>query len=98
MIENLKIHLKGTENATYRRGTNTYTDRNTFYNMEVYSTDNAMEIQSGQIGFAVPADTMHSFAADNNKIVWEIELKGSIKKWPDINEKHEIGILPLEVA
>ena len=41
-----------------------------------------------------PADTMHSFAGENNKIVWSIKVEGEIPIWPDVNEEFEIKVLP----
>ena len=97
IIQNLKILLRGKEQARYRRGTNTYTDKNTFFQMEVYSTQDRREIPSGEIGFAVPSESMHSFEAENNKIIWEIEVSGDIRSWPDVKEVFKIAVTPSEV-
>jgi len=97
MIQQLKIMLRGKEEARYRRGTKTYTDRNTFFEMEVYSTQDGREIGFGEVGLAVPSESMHSFEADNNKIIWEIEVHGDIAKWPDVKEAFKIMVLPAEM-
>jgi hypothetical protein len=60
-IGELAVTLRGVEEARYRKGTSTYTDRNTFYEMELYKTSDPNEIAAGQIGFVMPPDTMHSF-------------------------------------
>ena len=93
-ISQFCVTLRGTEEARYRRGTNTYTDRNTFYEMELYKTSNASEIASGQVGFIVPSDTMHTFEAENNKILWNLEVHGDIKRWPDVKESFKITVAP----
>jgi hypothetical protein len=48
----------------------------------------------GDVGFAIPDDTMHSFEAQNNKIDWELAVEGEIKRWPDVKSSFEITVLP----
>jgi hypothetical protein len=93
-IEEFTVILRGVEEARYRRGTSTYTDRNTFYQMELYRTSEATEIASGQVGFVLPQDTMHSFEAENNKILWSVDVHGSIRHWPDVKESFKITVTP----
>ena len=42
----------------------------------------------------VPADTMPSFTADNNRIVWTIKAQLEIAHWPDSEEEFEILVRP----
>jgi hypothetical protein len=96
-ITHLTIHLEGREEATYRRGTNTVTDKSVFYRQQIADTVKAYEIASGGGKLSIPPRTMHTFAARNNKIVWEIQIRGEIPKWPDVNEQLEIVVLPAEI-
>jgi hypothetical protein len=93
-LREFTVALCGKESATYRRGTNTYTAHNTFYEMELFKTSNTAEISTGQVGFVLPADTMHSFEAENNQIVWNLEIRGDIPKWPDVKESFTITVAP----
>ncbi|MBN1507074.1 MAG: DUF3592 domain-containing protein [Sedimentisphaerales bacterium] len=93
-IREFTVTLHGVERATYRKGTSTCTDESTFCEMELYRTSHVAEIATGQIGFVLPQDTMHSFAAENNKIVWSIDLRGEIERWPDVKESYEIEVTP----
>jgi len=93
-IGSLTVTLRGRELATYRRGTKTHTDTSTFYEMELYRTTNALDIASGQVGFVLPTDTMHSFEAENNKTVWSVDLHGDIESWPDVKESFTVLVLP----
>ncbi len=97
-IQNLTITLNGREEVTYRQGTNTRTDKRTFYDIELFSTDSTSDMYTGQIGFPIPHDTMHSFEADNNKIIWSIIVKGDIKRWPDIDSNFTITVLPADIS
>jgi hypothetical protein len=94
MLQRISIVLKGVEKATYRRGTDTTTDTNTFFQMEILSTEDRYEIISGQVAFALPDSVMHSFDAPNNKIVWELSLAGVIDRWPDVDETYSITVMP----
>ncbi len=94
VISQLKITLRGREEATYRRGTKTHTDKNTFYEMELVSSTQRGEIAAGQVGLIMPAETMHSFEAKNNKIIWELKVHGDIKRWPDVKESFKITVAP----
>jgi hypothetical protein len=93
-IRELVVMLRGVEEARYRTGKNTHTDSSTFYELELYRTADPREIASGQVGFLVPADTMHSFEAANNKILWSLDVHGSIQRWPDVNESFKINVAP----
>jgi len=93
-IGQFTVTLRGIEEARYRRGTNTYTDKNTFYEMELYQTSSTAEIASGQVGFVLPQETMHSFEAENNKIIWNLDVHGDIRRWPDVKESFKITVTP----
>jgi len=93
-MDEFTVTLRGVEEAKYRKGTSTYTDRNTFYEMELYRTSDATEIASGQVGFVLPQDTMHSFEAENNRILWSLDVHGRIRHWPDVKESFKVTVTP----
>jgi hypothetical protein len=37
---------------------------------------------------------MHSFAASSNRIVWALQVKGEIRRWPDVDEPFEVAVQP----
>jgi hypothetical protein len=90
-VKQLRIYLEGREEATYRRGTDTSTDKNIFKTIEIANSPFA---DPGRAILHIPEDTMHSFKSDNNKIVWEIHVKGDIRYWSDVEEAFEIEVLP----
>lgn len=93
-IDRLKILLEGQEEATYRRGTDTRTDKHVFARIDLVDTRNEMEISRNTAELAIPADTMHSFEASRNKIVWRLKLSAEIARWPDVAEEHKVVIRP----
>jgi hypothetical protein len=96
-IRQLRILLEGREEATYQRGTDTRTDHEVFATHELVDTGNDWEIPQGTADVVVPVDTMHSFAADNNKIVWEIKVTGEIDRWPDVSQNFPVTVRPFRV-
>jgi hypothetical protein len=94
-IHHLRIVLRGREEATYQRGTDTVTDKKTFAVYDLVDTSNDWEIGRGVASVTVPEDTMHSFEATHNKIVWTLAVKGEIQRWPDVDDAFPITILPL---
>lgn len=94
-IRRLRIVLEGREEARYRRGTDTYTDRETFATVFAVDTDQPFEIPAGSAHLSIPEGTMHSFAADNNKILWILKAECEIPGWPDSVDEYEIQVKPL---
>jgi hypothetical protein len=92
-ISKLRIWLEGREEATYRRGTSTSTDKSTFATLELASASLWSDIRRGRVRFTVPADTMHSFKSDNNRIVWTLHVHGDIAFYPDVNDEFPITVL-----
>jgi len=95
VIKRLRLSLSGHEEATYRRGTSTCTDKNVFANLAIADTTAEPEMRSGSGSIKVPSNLMHSFTSKNNKIVWCIQVRGEIDRWPDINEEFPLTVLPL---
>jgi hypothetical protein len=93
-LTDLKIVMEGREEATYRRGTDTRTDKEVFAQLQIASTGDQHQMQRGTSLVVVPEDTMHSVSTDNNKIVWEIKVAGDIPRWPDIDESFEMSVRP----
>ncbi len=93
-IMKLTLTLQAVERATYRRGTDTTTDTNCFVHRQVFESCDAAAIASGQVTIAIPADSIHSIDAPNNKIIWTLQLHGDIARWPDVDLEFPITVLP----
>lgn len=92
-IRSLAFRLIGYEEVRYTRGTSTYTDKREFYRDEFLNIPLHGQRQ-GSASFTVPADTMHTFRATDNKILWKITLEGDIPLSPNLKEEYEIEICP----
>ena len=97
-IRRLQIHLEGQERATYRHGTTTHTDTETFAKIELTDTTAAGSISAGQASANIPLRTMHSFEASKNEIVWSLLVEGDIAWWPNVSQRFMLVVLPAPAA
>lgn len=93
-ITGLTITLEGRESATYRRGTDTTTDRSAFAQLRLLETSERSEISRGTARLLMPADALHTFKSANNEIAWVLRIHGDIAKWPDVDLQFPIEVLP----
>jgi hypothetical protein len=94
-VSRVLITLEGREEARYRRGTSTYTDRETFLTLPVVDCAQSYEIAQGGSGtFTVPAGAVPSFRSTHNKIVWALKAKCELPRWPDTEEEYEVVVRP----
>jgi hypothetical protein len=93
-VSRLTVVLEGREEAQYRRGTNTYTDRNTFASIPVIDAAEAYTIANGSTSFSIPAETAPSFKASHNKILWSLKVCCEIPGWPDSDDEYEVLVRP----
>jgi hypothetical protein len=97
-LQRLTIKLEGREEATYRRGTDTTTVKRTFARFVLLDTTDAAQIAAGETLLALPADTMHTFEAPRNKVVWSLKLHGDIANWPDVEDEVALVVYPTALA
>lgn len=94
-LQAFSITLIGREQARYRRGTKTYTDKKTFHQQELFQTSDALSMAQGQTTLAIPAQSMHSFKSDNNQVIWSLVVEGDVPRWPDVKDTFEIVVPPM---
>jgi hypothetical protein len=88
------IRLRGTERASYRRGTDKITKTHVFHDSVIFETDRSGLAQRGSVQLRIPRDSMHSWSASDNRIFWELVVDGDVPRWPDIHDVFEIEIGP----
>jgi len=95
-----RVELLFRETATYRRGTNTYTEVHEetpdFFEAPVGHFESGHTTQS-EGRMAIPADAMHSFKATNNKLQWLLRVVVNVQGWPDVKDEFELTILAEEI-
>ena len=97
-VRRLEVALEGREEAQYQRGTSTVTDREDFARLPIAAVTDPLGMARGETAFTIPTDTMHSFASENNKIVWHLCVHGDIRMWPDVKEEFAFTVLPASSA
>ena len=95
-LQDLRIRLQGLEDVSYRRSTNACKDFSLFALVEIATVTAAPEIRSGSRTVMLPANLMHSFASDNNRIIWSIQVRGKTARRPNLKEFFPLTILPAE--
>jgi hypothetical protein len=93
-VSRVLITFEGREEARYRRGTDTYTDRETFLTLPVADCTQSHEISAGSASFMVPAGTAPSFRSTHNRIVWSLKARCELPRWPDTEEEYEVVVQP----
>ncbi|GAB4181559.1 MAG: hypothetical protein Fur0032_22710 [Terrimicrobiaceae bacterium] len=91
-LTRLQIHVEGREEATYRRGTSSTTDRHVFARLGLADVSTVLEMAQGQARRKLPAGLPPGFHSENNKIVWSVKVRGQIPFWPDLDEEFEIAV------
>ncbi|MEI7910379.1 MAG: DUF3592 domain-containing protein [Verrucomicrobiota bacterium] len=91
-LANLRIVLRGEEVATYRRGTNTATDRAIFHEAVIFDSTLPQMIERGRAAITLPANLVPSWKANNNRIEWTLRVEGGIRPWPDLADAHILTI------
>jgi hypothetical protein len=93
-LESLRIYVEGKETVTYRQGTSTRSDSEVFARIDAVDLRSGMPMGAGSATLEIPEDTMHSFDAPHNKIVWTVKLHGSIARWPDVTTEFDFVVAP----
>jgi hypothetical protein len=88
------ITLEAREEATYARGTDRTTDTNVFATITLANQIAPNIAVSGSEKARIPADTMHSFDATHNKVVWVIRVRGDVPNWPNSDDEFTLTVAP----
>ena len=89
------------ESATYRRGTDTFTDTHERLLGEWEHPDRAFPAGAEFLEertFAVPPDAMHTFAAPRNALRYFLRVRVEMPGWPDVREEYEVRVPPVHVS
>jgi hypothetical protein len=96
-LTKLVIVLEGVESASYQRGTTQITDKSTFYSVVLLDSADPREMAQGLLTISIPPDSVPSHDGPNNKIIWQIVLKGEIPLWPDLDLTFPVTVHPMDI-
>lgn len=96
-ISKCTVALVCEEQATYMHGTDTTTKTEEVQSIPVCDLQD-MSTRKGQMltrqTTIIPADVMPSFSANNNKIVWMIQVKMEVPRRPDVVQNYPFKLVP----
>lgn len=94
----LELQLVCEEEATFRQGTHTRTERRCVWRRSLFSRRNF------ELGGSVPFETqceaeipdraMHSFKAAHNELNWKLVVKGRVVGWPEFCREFPVVVYP----
>ena len=98
-VRKLTIRLIAREEATYRQGTSTSTDKADFFRAVVFESADLLSLPEGRAEITLPAGSAApAFAAPNNKLVWELVFAGEIPWRADIDDRFVLSVRGPEFA
>lgn len=97
LIPRARLQLVAEEEATWRRGTNTYTEERVVFKREqVYEAPMDSNRLIQLLGeFEVPANAMHTLSGKNNKLTWKVIYEVEAVGCPDVKSFFELAVMPL---
>ncbi|MBT8043842.1 MAG: DUF3592 domain-containing protein [Verrucomicrobiae bacterium] len=94
------IYLIGEEEAKYRRGTNTVTETEVFFQQALIETLDPRRSITGSTKIDLPTNhgnLMPSWQSEHNQIRWSLHVRGEISLWPDITDKYAVTVRPVNI-
>jgi hypothetical protein len=97
MLQDGRVELLFRESASYTQGTDRRTDTHEsveeFYELDIGEMEAGKELH-GQHEFIIPADGMHTFKAENNRLEWFLRVRLNAMEWPDLADEFELNVQP----
>jgi hypothetical protein len=97
-LRRLTVRLACDEVAEYRAGTTTSTDTKRVRSINLFEETEFAGDREPPFGaafeFDVPADVMHSFAGEHNRVQWLIIVAGEFHGWPGFERQFPVVIHP----
>jgi hypothetical protein len=97
MLHEGRVELVFRESASYTQGTDTRTDTHEsvkeFFELPIGEMV-AGQVVQGQTDYTIPADGMHSFHAENNRLEWLLRVRMNASEWPDLEEEYALDVKP----
>ncbi len=93
-LRTIDIFLECEEQAAYRQGTDTRTDRRLVHRQTLWHQENVVTLPGqpleAKCPLHVPETAMHSFAADNNLVQWSLTVRADAEGWPPFERQFRV--------
>lgn len=98
VFASLEMAVELEEQATFRQGTDTRTERIVVWRTPLGSWADVQLAPGtrfeGRAEFLVPATAMHSFASEHNSVTWRVVIRGRPSRWPSFARSFPVLIYP----
>jgi hypothetical protein len=91
-LRTVEINLVGQEKTYVQCRGRRRAITETFAHVSIFESTSGLA--AGQAHFIVPKNSMHSFEADGNEIVWSVEVSSLVQFWPDVVADFPIVVCP----
>lgn len=97
-VKSLSLSLVCYEEATYRQGTDTRTERRKIHESDIFNHED-FEIMPSipyeyESELRFPEGIMHSFQSEHNAVQWRLMVKGEVEKWPEFERVFPLVVYP----
>ena len=96
----LQLWLELEEQATFRQGTDTRTERVVVWRTPVVECRDVSPAPDSRFetwaSIDVPPDAMHSFTSAHNAVRWRLVVRGTTDRWPDFSRVFPVVVFPPE--
>jgi hypothetical protein len=99
-LRRLTITFEGREEADSGSGRSRKTAKEVFLRLPVFDETDSVSITGGAGGatrLTLPRETLPTFTAPHNRVLWTLKVVGEIRHWPDVHEEFDLTVLPLDV-
>lgn len=98
----LGMWLELEEQATFRQGTDTRTERVTVWRKPLVECKDVSPAADARFEaravVEVPVDAMHSFTSAHNAVRWRLVVRGTTERWPDFSRVFPVIVFPASAA
>jgi hypothetical protein len=101
-VRSLTVILVCEEEATYRQGTDTRTERRRVHEEQLFRQEN-FDIKPSapfehESKLQFPGKVMHSFQSDHNAVHWKFVVEGVVDKWSSFERKFPLLVYPKQLS
>ncbi len=101
-FQKLTVTLELEEQATFRQGTDTRTERHVVWRSTIASWKD-VQLAPGtrfeaKARLTLPASAMHSFVSEHNVVAWRVVVHGRAARWPAFSRGFPVVVHPVSPA
>ncbi len=100
-LDSFSVTLECVEAVTYQQGTNLRIEKQQVFQDVLLKIGRAEFARTGdyeqRLKWTIPVDAMHSFASRHNRIVWQVVVRGDLRRRSKFERAYPVTIYPCRV-